>query len=173
PCEEPLPRPRISQRALLPTRLTVAASRRRAASNGTRCRSIVRAIVLACDEGGGPDRVDRSRNRVRAIASMTSIASTPRAACFGGRGDGRGGAGVEVLQTGCFLRVLRVRVEGGRGRGGVAGCVRSAGRGAVVGEPRGGGGGRPGGRPRGGGAAAGRCAANRRAGGCPEADLCR
>jgi hypothetical protein len=76
PCEEPLPRPRISQRALLPRRLTVAASRRRAASNGTQCRS----IVLACDEGGGPDRVDRSRNRVRAIASMTSIASTPRAA---------------------------------------------------------------------------------------------
>ena len=41
PCEEPSPTPRTSRRALPPTRLTVAASRRRAASNGTRCRSIV------------------------------------------------------------------------------------------------------------------------------------
>jgi hypothetical protein len=50
PCEEPLSRPRTSRRALLPTRLTVAASRRRAASHGTRCRSIVPAIASAYDD---------------------------------------------------------------------------------------------------------------------------
>jgi hypothetical protein len=51
------------------------------------------AFVLACDEGGGPDRVDRSRNRVRAIASMTSIASTPRRLVLEGVTIGAGAGG--------------------------------------------------------------------------------
>jgi hypothetical protein len=37
-----------------PTRLTVAASGRRAASNGTRCRSIVSVGASACDVAAGP-----------------------------------------------------------------------------------------------------------------------
>src|SRR5262245_1732902 len=47
PCEEPSPRLRASQHALLLTRLTVAASRRRAASDGTPCRCFERAIISA------------------------------------------------------------------------------------------------------------------------------
>src|SRR5262249_53539713 len=83
PYGPPSPRPRICRLALLPTRLTVAASGRRAASNGTRCRSIVSAAVLVCDWSqahtkddprapwgwGGMPGHDRSRNRVCALVS--------------------------------------------------------------------------------------------------------
>jgi len=64
---------RVSRRALLLTRLTVAASGRREASNGTRCRFIVSAIVLACDPRFPPRRVGHGGGRSgRSLAQSRS-----------------------------------------------------------------------------------------------------